>query len=658
MCAGFFMQKKKCVVVIAWALLLGFVAICYWPGLHGGFIFDDDVNILQNSSLRIQDASWDEIWAALVSGHAGPLGRPIALASFALNYYLAGTFDAFQFKVVNLSIHILNAILVGCFSQIACKALSCDEARPISPAVCWAGWIVAALWALHPINLTAVLYVVQRMTSLSTFFGLAALVIFSQYRFATYFVDSTRRPVLSALICSLYVSACLLFSVLTKESGALFLPLLLWTELLIFKFRYRGTPIIIGKLQLRTVVIWLTAICVIYVGVFKIPSMVSPASYANREFSMLERALTECRVLIFYLRMLIFPVSSEMSLYHDDFKISYSILSPASTVAAITLLLIISVGVWVLRKNFRVLLFGWGWFLISHSLESTIFPLELVYEHRNYFAIIGILLFLPMIMQRIDMTQYGRIAWLLLSLSLGLLGFITHVRSLQWSNNLDWAALEASNKPGSMRANYELGRMYIILLQESGNVDFGRLAKEALVQSSKNDPSAALPLVARVQLAYMLDEAPAPELIDHMRNVFGKERYRNVNTAVLSSLVNCQIDRKCRMEDESVLDLLSVGFHNTSVPASERAEILKIAAQYQISRLGNFPAGVDLIRQAIETFDSAATRIMYAQALLMMGDKNGGLLELKNAEVMDYKKEYALVISRERKNVEKVFSTP
>ena len=57
----------------------------------------------------------------------------------------------------------------------------------VRPASAEAGWsamqsylplVVAALWMLHPIQLTSVLYVVQRMTSMAAFFVLLGLVVF------------------------------------------------------------------------------------------------------------------------------------------------------------------------------------------------------------------------------------------------------------------------------------------------------------------------------------------------------------------------------------------------------------------------------------------------------------------------------------------------
>lgn len=651
------MQKRQ-FAFTAWVFLLGAVAVCYWPGLYGGFVFDDDVNILQNASLQIKFGSWNEFWSAGVSGHAGPLGRPIALLSFALNYYWAGAFDPFQFKIVNLFIHIVNSVLVGCFSQLFFKALNINSTNSGSSTNFWVGWVVAALWALHPLNLTAVLYVVQRMTSLSTLFGLIALISFTWYRLETYTIHATRRPVLWTIICGSCVVVSLLLSVLTKESGALFLPLLLWTEIVIFRFQYCGTSLYVGRWTLRVVTTWGVILCIIYIFIFKLPSMIGASAYANRDFTLTERVLTEARVLIFYLRMLVVPVSSKMSLYHDDFEISRSLFSPASTFAAFGFLIITTLAAWLLRGRFRVLIFGWGWFLISHALESTIFPLELVYEHRNYFATIGLLLIVPAVVLLVNSRPYKRIACILIISACGLFGFITYVRSLQWSNNIEWALLEASNKPYSMRAKYELGRVYILLLQESGNDKFGDMAEEALEQSSKNDPAAVLPIVARLQLAYLLGRNPAPELIKSAINAFGREKYRNVNTAVLASLINCQVIEKCSMADEDVLSILAAALANPHASSSERAEILKLAARYLIGQFNDFQRGVDLIRQAIEVHDGVATRIMYAQAIAMAGNYGQAMSELDVASSMDGLREYSSMIARERKNIQKALENP
>ena len=40
----------------------------------------------------------------------------------------------------------------------------------------------------------------------------------------------------------------------------------------------------------------------------------------------------------------------------------------------------------------RYLAFGIAWFLVGHSIESTVFSLELYFEHRNYFPGVGLFL--------------------------------------------------------------------------------------------------------------------------------------------------------------------------------------------------------------------------------------------------------------------------
>lgn len=640
-------------LIAKWPLLLGLAIICYWPGLYGGFVFDDTVNILRNDSLKVSSGDFDQFWAAAVSGHAGPLGRPVALLTFALNYYFAGSADPFQFKLTNLAIHLATAVLVGCLAQLVCQALGRKDVHdaPTKMRASWAGWIVALLWVLHPLNLTGVLYVVQRMTSLCTLFGVAALVIFAWYRFATWSEKKLGSPILWGWMSAVAIACCLALSVLSKESGAIFTLLLLWIEWRVFRFQFHGKEIRIGKWRLCIISAWILAFLVAYVCIFRLPSMAGPAAYANREFTMLERCLTEARVLVFYLRMMIVPIVSELSLYHDDFEVSHSLWSPPSTALAIALLLLISVATWALRKRFDVLLFGWGWFLISHALESTIFPLELVYEHRNYFAMIGPLLILPMALERVETAKLRQFLWVGLLVYAGLLAFMTHVRSLQWSHPADWAALEASNKPASMRANYELARVYMVLMNTTGEDRFGKLADEALIRSTQTASPGVLPFMGRIQLAYLRGNMPTPQLISEVKQRFSTEKYRNVNTAVLTSLVNCQVEERCAMADHDVLDVLNAALENPLIPRSERAEVLKLIAQYQINRIRDLSAGINFIRQSIDVQDKAPSRIMLAQALAIGGRFDEALSQLEQAEMMDERRAFVPKIARERSNI-------
>ena len=190
---------------LRWLVLLAVTFACYAPGLHGGFVFDDDVNILGNDRLRISGLDREELWAAAWSGDAGPLGRPVALLTFALNLYFGGA-NPYTFKLVNVLIHLGNVLLIGALAQTVYEAFVQRRWPKATTWTIdrWAGWMVSALWALHPINLTSVLYVVQRMTSLSALFGLVGLLIYVRYRAKTWQRQDLSHPVWKA--CLLYTS--------------------------------------------------------------------------------------------------------------------------------------------------------------------------------------------------------------------------------------------------------------------------------------------------------------------------------------------------------------------------------------------------------------------------------------------------------------------
>ena len=155
------------------AALIIVALLVYYPGLSGGFFFDDESNILQNEGVQLENFSADSIRQAMGGGIAGPLGRPISQLSFALNYYFSG-FNPFVFKATNLVIHCLNGILVFFIAQYLIRL---THPKIIARDGMLLAGFVAAAWLLHPIQVTSVLYVVQRMTSLSALFLFAAMLL-------------------------------------------------------------------------------------------------------------------------------------------------------------------------------------------------------------------------------------------------------------------------------------------------------------------------------------------------------------------------------------------------------------------------------------------------------------------------------------------------
>ncbi|MDN8612096.1 tetratricopeptide repeat protein [Variovorax ginsengisoli] len=640
---------------LPWVVLLAVTFACYAPGLHGGFVFDDDVNILGNDRLRISSLNWRELWAAAWSGDAGPLGRPVALLTFALNLYFGGG-GPYAFKLVNVLIHLANVLLIGATAQALYDAFVQRRWPKTTTSTIdkWAGWMVAALWALHPINLTSVLYVVQRMTSLSALFGLVGLLIFVRFRAMTWQRQDVSHPVWKAVLAGFSIAVLVLLSALTKESGLLFAPLLLWIEYSIFGFMYRGRPLHLLSFDLQRFTTMLVCVGAIYIAVFKLPAMLGPGAFNNRDFTLTERALTESRVLFYYLRMVVLPRNAELSLYHDDFEVSSSLWSPVSTALSVAGLAVICISAWLFRRKAPELWFALGWFLIAHAMESTIFPLELVHEHRNYFATFGLFLLVPLYLRRITKPEVRRLCVALFCAYLALLCFVTGVRALQWSNHVDWAALEAANHPASPRATYELARVYMALLDSTGEARFGELADEALLQAANGYLPGVLPYLARIHLAYFRNLDPAPSVFEKAKYAFEHWPYRNINTAALRSFVTCQIDGKCRLPDAQALELLEAALRNPRISNRDRGEVNKLLAQYYINKYNDLPKGTLLIHKAIDADDSAASRLMYAQALAMQGQFGDALGQLDEAEKLDRKHVHGRQIDEERKSIRQV----
>ena len=636
---------------LALLLIIAAIILCYYPGMHGSFVFDDEVNILQNSSLRLGSLGFDQIRAAAFSGDAGPLGRPIALVSFALNLYSTGI-DPFFFKLTNLLIHLCNTVIVGMLARTLCRHFDDAPDGEFSNDVsAWCGWLVAALWGLHPLNLTSVLYVVQRMTSLSALFGLLALVLYSRWRAAEADTGAVVRAWRAPVVCA-GILILLAASMLSKESGLLFAPLLLWIEYFAFGFRLRGVPLRLGPWSLQALTSVVVAVVALVVTLFVLPRMLVPGAFANRDFTLTERVLTESRVLFYYLRLVVLPRSSELSLYHDDFEISTGLFDPLTTALSLTALVAISAAAVVWRKRAPILLFAWGWFLISHALESTVFSLELVHEHRNYFATIGIFIALAWALRRIQ-TRWRRIAYVLLGCYLLLLAGVTLTRSLQWSNNLDLALLEASNHPHSGRANYELGRNYLALLETTGEQRFGSLAEQALRDAVHSYLPGLGPYFGLIHQAYYRKKLPDQEIVSALKNKLRTGPFYNSNTSFLNSFLLCQVDNRCHMSDAEAVQLFTAALDSPRIPRDKKAEVYKLLAQYYMNRMNDFDKGIEFIAEAALTSDSAATRIMYAQALGLKGRFADAHAQLDRAIVLDTLAVRRARIERERSALRK-----
>jgi protein O-mannosyl-transferase len=429
--------------IAATAVFAALLVAIYWPGLHGNFFFDDGPSITLAEGVRLQALSLESLHQALVSGGAGPSGRPIAQLSFALNHYFSG-FDPFAFKATNLAIHFTCGLLVFALVRRLLGA-----AKPLAQThnVLIASAAVTALWWLHPIQLLPVLHVVQRMTSLSAFFLLAALLLHIRGR------ETPGGTGVFWLLLAWCVLAPLSF--LSKETGVLFPLFVLAWELAVRRNSSGGLD---GFARTFAV---LMGLCVVagLAYAFSPRAQWLWSAYQLRPFSLGERLLTEARVLWFYLDLTVAPDMEVLGLYHDDFAVSGGLFSPWTTLPALLGLAGLAMLAWWTRARAPLVAFGIAWFLIGHTLESTALPLELVHEHRNYLPVLGVLLAAGWaLMWTLERKAMPRTIGVTLAVgALAYFSLVTALRAHQFGEEVRRTQIEAQHHRASARAQHEAG---------------------------------------------------------------------------------------------------------------------------------------------------------------------------------------------------------
>ena len=444
-------QRKYTFLAIGIGLFLFTVTtIVYYPGLNGPFVFDDLPNILLNPTLRNIEFTWDAFQAAMLSNDSGVLKRPIPMLSFALNAALT-QFDVYYFKLTNLVIHIINGLLLGYITYQL--LLRYKEAHSSTPTLSNTHLLLVTaaaicLWLIHPLNLTSVLYVVQRMNSLSTLFILIGLV---NYTIARKQIIAGHKSGLAALVL---LPLWMTLAALCKENGVLLPVYVILIELFFYRFRAASSTNQIFRWLFFAIIIFPIATGILIL----ITNYDIFIGYSHHAFTAGQRIMTEARVLWFYLSMIFIPDISRMGLFHDDFILSAGILEPVTTLLSIAGIMLLIVISYFTRNRYPLIGFAILWFLLGHSIESSFLALDLVYEHRNYlpqFASILTFVFYALYpyskLTQNSNNRYIQNAVIILFILLTAYG--THLRSEQWRSDITLAIQEVSSHPASPRAN-------------------------------------------------------------------------------------------------------------------------------------------------------------------------------------------------------------
>ena len=603
-------------------LLVTFITVAvYWQGLPGGFFFDDAPSILLAEGVRLTTLSIESLHQAWLSGGAGPSGRPIAQLSFALNHYFSG-FDPVAFKATNLAIHLACGFLV--FS-LTLRLLRATASHAKQQHLFLTSCVVTALWLLHPIQLLPVLHVVQRMTSLSALFLLAALLLHIRGR--------ERGDRTGAMLLALAWGILWPLSFLSKETGALFPFFALTWELIL----HRVTQ---GQLdRFARVLTALTGLCL----AAGLTYALSPrgqwlwAGYDLRSFSLAERMLTEGRVLWFYLGLILAPRLEAFGLYHDDIEISTGLLTPWTTLPAMIGLAALVLMAWRLRRRAPLVAFGIAWFFVGHGLESTVLPLEIAHEHRNYLPLFGVLLVGGWGMLR-SIESKGELKTMGVAITAAALAyfpFVTALRAHQFGDEVRRTQIEAQNHRTSALAQYQAG-LALAGLSESAmpNSPTHAFARRHYELAGELDPNFKLSWLGLIHLNCKAGLPVQRTDVDELSRRLQLTPFAPGDNTVLYSLKEMSIAGSLCLARTDIDQLFAAALANPGVSPGVQAMLHSWHADYLWLHEHDMAAARGALARSLALNPSnSSNRLKWAQLIFMSGEKEQArqlLLELRD----------------------------
>ena len=414
-----------------------FVFALYFNTLDSPFIFDDVGNIQDNPYIRLTKIGFGDIAKAALESPAS--NRPVANISFALNYYFH-KYNIEGYHLVNILIHIATGILLYYFVK---ATLGIASLRSRYGLYKWIPFLTAGLWIIHPIQTQSVTYIVQRMNSMAAMFYVLSFLLYVKARLA----EEKRKKVALFTFCVLTG----IIALGSKEIAAT-LPFYI---LLYEWFFFQEVSLSWFKrhiLLLIVILVLLSITALMFLGAHPLEIILN--SYKARDFTLTQRVLTEFRVVIHYVGLLIFPHPSRLNLDYD-FPLSYSLFDPITTLFSLGGIFgLIALAIYMAKKE-PLLSFCILWFLGNLAIESSVIGLEIIFEHRTYLP--SMLVSLMAITLAYQYLKQRRIRVAALCVIVMVYSVWTYERNSVWGDNVTLWTDCVEKSPGKARPHYNLG---------------------------------------------------------------------------------------------------------------------------------------------------------------------------------------------------------
>jgi tetratricopeptide (TPR) repeat protein len=420
--------------------------VIYTNSFQGQWVLDDDFNILANENIHLKNLDITSLKQALFDPN-GSLNRPLAYLSFGINYYFGET-NIFGYHLVNFAIHYLTAIFLFLFIF---KTLHLPKLRDTYATHAYSIALIATVfWAINPLQVTAVTYIVQRMASMAGLFYLMAMYSYLLGRTAT-----TRGCQIGFFAAALL---CALLSFASKENAAM-LPVSIFVyDLLLIQGVSKATL----KRNLIIAAVPLALLVLLFFWKLDLSGILK--DYEDRPFTLMERLLTQPRILFFYISQLLYPLESHLMLNHDV-PVSKGLFSPVTTLMSIMGIAgLISFAV-ARSAKYPLLAFSILFFFINHAIEGSFIALELVYEHRNYipsfFFFVPIAIFIVKTLQYFSYRKFVQVGIALLMAVLWIgQGHTVYKRNALFADPVVLWFDNVLKAPGLSRVHASLGDAY------------------------------------------------------------------------------------------------------------------------------------------------------------------------------------------------------
>ena len=391
-------------------------------------------------------------------GVAGPSGRPISLLTFLPNY-ADWTENPWGMVQLNLIIHCLNGLMIF---AIVIRIFEEDDYFRGKYAYC-VSTMCTLFWILAPINASGILMPVQRMTEVSAFFvfmGIWLYLVLRQ-RYAT--IPSFSGTISLLMVVAIFTA----LAVLAKENGVVLLGLVALIEGLVFFKRWHESKY---AKKWSMLIVLLASVVPFAIAVHVVKGWEGINIHFNnyRGYSFSDNIATQLTISWEYIRQMVSPRAALLGPFHDNYSIrGFGGVLPYIAIAAWFALL--AFAIYGLKRSHntavrivaKYLLFAILWYWTAHQVESTVIPLELYFEHRNYIPSIGVYIFLSVALVVLYRHGQKKVA-VLVGGSLILLFQVFNLQQLTsvWGQPAVAHELWYKNNPHSTRALQALATSY------------------------------------------------------------------------------------------------------------------------------------------------------------------------------------------------------